>query len=155
MIAQTGKYGQYAGHVVIDYDEKKHAVVHKTADIVPLREKSDEVTEETLKELLAEGTANMQQVVASLDHDLTVDWFHESELPQMMADALRKWCKADIGLVNAGVILGELKAGPVTQFDIHRICPHPINPCQVYNRQGNHFDGKQGSAEIFPNLSID
>lgn len=132
LIAQTGKYGRFAGHVVVDYDEKEHAVVHKAADVVPLDEKPDEATEEILKELAAEGTANMQQVVASLDHDLAVDWFNESELPEIMADALRKWCKADIGLINAGVILGELKAGPVTQFDIHRICPHPINPCQVY-----------------------
>lgn len=34
-------------------------------------------------------------------------------------------------MVNSGVILGPLKAGPVTKLDLHRICPHPINPVTV------------------------
>lgn len=34
-------------------------------------------------------------------------------------------------MLNAGVLLERLPAGPVTNGDIHRICPHPINPCIV------------------------
>lgn len=34
-------------------------------------------------------------------------------------------------MVNAGILLGSLSAGPVTRGDIHRICPHPINPVKV------------------------
>ena len=34
-------------------------------------------------------------------------------------------------MVNAGVLLGPLSKGPVTLKDLHKICPHPINPCRV------------------------
>ena len=47
----------------------------------------------------------------------------------MLANALKTWCGAEIGMVNAGVLLEGLEEGVVTRGDIHRICPHPINPC--------------------------
>ncbi|MGM2835737.1 5'-nucleotidase C-terminal domain-containing protein, partial [Bacillus cereus group sp. Bce025] len=49
--------------------------------------------------------------------------------PHMLANALKTWCGAEIGMVNAGVLLEGLEEGVVTRGDIHRICPHPINPC--------------------------
>ena len=33
--------------------------------------------------------------------------------------------------MNAGVLLDDLEEGMITNYDIHRICPHPINPCTV------------------------
>lgn len=131
LIAQAGKFGRFAGHIVLEYDEKKHQVTYKGADLVTLRETPDQTTEDEVRRLTAEGMANMQQEVARLDHALPVSWFEDTELTLIMADALKKWCRADIGLVNAGVILGGLEAGPVTKFDVHHICPHPINPCKV------------------------
>lgn len=131
LIAQTGKFLQYVGHIVVDYDELKRKVVYKGADLVTLREPSDQSANNEVRELTQKGIANMQKVIAVLDHDYPVDWFAKSELTDLMADALRKWCDADIGMVNAGVILDHLLKGPVTRFMIHRICPHPINPCRV------------------------
>jgi len=34
-------------------------------------------------------------------------------------------------MLNAGLLMDQLAAGDVTYKDIHRICPHPINPCVV------------------------
>ena len=34
-------------------------------------------------------------------------------------------------MVNSGMLLAPLNKGPVTKKDLHRICPHPINPCKV------------------------
>src|SRR5690606_19037857 len=39
--------------------------------------------------------------------------------------------KADCSFLNAGVLLDDLQAGIVTEYDVHRICPHPLNPCTV------------------------
>ncbi|MCM3231452.1 5'-nucleotidase C-terminal domain-containing protein, partial [Bacillus altitudinis] len=33
--------------------------------------------------------------------------------------------------MHAGVLLEALEAGVITKGDIHRVCPHPINPCVV------------------------
>lgn len=34
-------------------------------------------------------------------------------------------------MVNAGVLLDGLPTGIVRKSDLHRVCPHPINPCIV------------------------
>ena len=52
-------------------------------------------------------------------------------LTKILGEALREWSDADCSFVNAGLLLEGLKQGPVTKGDIHRICPHPINPCIV------------------------
>ncbi|MCO7176051.1 bifunctional metallophosphatase/5'-nucleotidase [Sporolactobacillus kofuensis] len=131
LIAQAGKYLKYAGHIVVDYDEQAKRIVHKGADLITIREPSDSLADREVAKLTEKGIANMQKVVANLDHQLPVDWFKENELNTLMADALRMWCDAEIGLVNAGVILDGLPKGPVTKYSVHRICPHPINPCRV------------------------
>ncbi|MCO7127313.1 bifunctional metallophosphatase/5'-nucleotidase [Sporolactobacillus shoreicorticis] len=174
LIAQTGKFLQYAGHIVVDYDEQKRSVVYKGADLVTLREPSDQTANNEVRDLTEKGIANMQDVIAVLDRDYEADWFAKSELTDLMADALRKWCGADIGLVNAGVILNHLPKGPVTRFMVHRICPHPINPCRVevtgkeiidmirlglkkdfqtYELKGFGFRGKMIGRLVFSGLS--
>ncbi len=69
--------------------------------------------------------------VFQLKESLQVDWFHETPFSHMLASALKTWCGAEIGMVNAGVLLEGLEEGVVTRGDIHRICPHPINPCAL------------------------
>lgn len=71
----------------------------------------------------------MEEPVVHLKESLPVDWFHETAFSHMLANALKTWCGAEIGMVNAGVLLEGLEEGVVTRGDIHRICPHPINPC--------------------------
>ena len=34
-------------------------------------------------------------------------------------------------MLNAGILLESFEQGVVTERDVHRICPHPINPCVV------------------------
>lgn len=131
LIAQAGKWGVYAGKITIDYDQQRRQIVHKGADLVTLRESPDRHTDLLLGELTQAGISHMQQHVTRLNHALEVNWFKACELTTWMADALRNWCKTEIGLVNAGVILNGLPAGDVTRYMIHRICPHPINPCEV------------------------
>jgi 2',3'-cyclic-nucleotide 2'-phosphodiesterase (5'-nucleotidase family) len=53
---------------------------------------------------------------------------------QALTDTVRGFTKADAALLNAGLILEDLPSGPVTYRDIHRICPHPINPVVVHLR---------------------
>ncbi|RYM06192.1 bifunctional metallophosphatase/5'-nucleotidase [Sporolactobacillus sp. THM7-7] len=131
LIVQAGKFCRYAGRAVLDYDEEQRRVVHKTAELIPLTTPPDESAGQEVCCLKKEGIAHMQHRIAVLDHEMPVSWFQETEATRLMADALRKWCHAEIGMVNAGVILEGLHAGPVTRYDIHRICPHPINPCKV------------------------
>lgn len=131
LIAQAGKYGRYAGHITIEYDQDEGRVAYKGADLITLREAADPAADRQVKELSAAGIARMQQPIAVLKKPLVSKWYQDSEISGLLADALRNWCDADIGLVNAGAILDGLPAGTVTRYQVHQICPHPINPCRV------------------------
>ncbi|MDR4959807.1 bifunctional metallophosphatase/5'-nucleotidase [Bacillus sonorensis] len=133
LLACAEKYGNYAGHVEITVNlsertvEAKKATVLKTAD---WREESEE-TAAFLREKEAEARTVLREEVTVLDHPLKTEWFEPSALPHMLAEALKEWCGAEIGMVNAGILLDSLPEGPVTKGDVHRICPHPINPVNV------------------------
>lgn len=49
-----------------------------------------------------------------------------------------EWTKADAAMLNNGLLLEGLPVGAVTYKDIHRICPHPINPV-VVDLKGNEL----------------
>ena len=49
----------------------------------------------------------------------------------MLSQALTEWCDADCSFINAGVLIDDLPQGTITEYDLHRICPHPINPVTV------------------------
>ncbi len=151
------KYGHYVGHVslAIDIDRKK--VVDKTAMTTvasSLQEKSLE-TQQSLEMLQKRSQGLLSEARAHLSQPLIVDWFHPSPFSKLLATTLRQWCKADVGMVNAGILLSSLPEGIVTKGDIHRICPHPIHPCRVF-LHGWEFEEviKRAAADEMEQLEI-
>ncbi|MBM7646098.1 2',3'-cyclic-nucleotide 2'-phosphodiesterase (5'-nucleotidase family) [Scopulibacillus daqui] len=134
LICQTGKFGHYAGHVILTYDETSKEIIDKKAMAVPMDETElrDSEAADLLEKLTKKGLKELQTPVTYLDQPLTTSWFNESPLSKLLADALRQWCQADFGMINAGAILDHLEPGLITKADLHRICPHPINPCKVF-----------------------
>lgn len=57
----------------------------------------------------------MAEPVVHLKEALPVDWFQETSFSHMLASALKTWCNAEIGMVNAGVLLEGLEEGVVTR----------------------------------------
>ncbi|ALC89473.1 5'-nucleotidase [Bacillus sp. FJAT-18017] len=129
LLAAAGKHGNFAGHVMLEVDN--HRPVTKKALLYPIGQVSREpweVVEST--KLYETGKTLLQEKAAELDGELTADFFEESDLPQLLCEALREWCGAECAFLNAGLILGPLQ-GTITKFDLLSICPHPINPCLV------------------------
>jgi 5'-nucleotidase len=83
------------------------------------------------------------------------DWFKRSPLTEILVEALREWSQADCSFLNAGLLLEGLPKGPVTKGDIHRICPHPINPC-VVEVDGNELKEilMQSRNEEWPHIQV-
>nr|WP_269151610.1 5'-nucleotidase C-terminal domain-containing protein [Sutcliffiella horikoshii] len=73
----------------------------------------------------------LHKKIGRIKQPLPVEWYAPSIFPDFLAERLREWCQADIGMVNAGVLLDGLEEGDVTLEMLHRVCPHPINPCRV------------------------
>lgn len=131
-ILQSGKYGHYVGEINLSYDTDRKQVVACEAHSVSIeRYRKDEKTQSLLKELTAAGAAQLQTVVADLKEPLEVSWFQPSPFVELLANTLKEWCHAEISMVNSGILLESLPAGKVTKEDLHRICPHPINPCKM------------------------
>lgn len=133
LLACAEKYGHYIGCVELTIDTASSELIEKKATVQSVDQlisESDEAIT-TLQKAERRAKSLMQEKVTSIKSKLETKWFDDSQLPQLLTDAIKEWCEADIGMMNAGMVLDSLEAGIVTREDIHRICPHPINPIRV------------------------
>lgn len=131
LLCCTGKFGLNLGKVELLLNHEKKTI-KKRAELIPSRNLDKEDQEENFDQrLIEEGKELLSNPVAYLPKKLETDWFHHTELNQLLCASLTEWCEADCSFLNAGVLLDHLGPGIVTDYDIHRICPHPINPCTV------------------------
>ncbi|WP_088032671.1 bifunctional metallophosphatase/5'-nucleotidase [Evansella clarkii] len=134
-INQCGRGGKYAGEVKINiYNEgnrQSKADIYKvTTEKMNLNHRDDK-TDKLISELAVQADRNMSKKIIDLPESLNSDWYSPASLATLLAEGLTEWCDAEISMVNAGVLLDGLPEGLVTYKDIHRICPHPINPAAV------------------------
>lgn len=132
MICAAGKFGTHIGKVELQYDHSAGRIVQLhggcvQTDHLPASPELISIIEHY--RLISDR--NMRQVVTTIGEELDISWNQESRLGNLLADGLRSWCGADIGIVNAGQLLGKLEAGAVTRKALHEICPSPINPCRM------------------------
>ncbi|WP_077619253.1 bifunctional metallophosphatase/5'-nucleotidase [Bacillus sinesaloumensis] len=128
------KYGNYIGHVTLKIDTEQKKLFESTAAVISTKSLPESTeTNEILSQYLEESTQVLQNdVIAKIKQPLKSDWFSETSFSRLLAQVLREWCEGDISMVNAGLLLDSLPIGYVTREDLHRICPHPINPCKVW-----------------------
>jgi 2',3'-cyclic-nucleotide 2'-phosphodiesterase (5'-nucleotidase family) len=133
LLTAAGKHCMFTGEVILTYDHEKNQLTKKEAYTTSVSNyKADEDTKSLLKELETAAETVLNQEIVTLPATLYADWFHETPLMQGLTDTLRNWTQADVSLLNAGLILDDLKEGTITYGEIHRVCPHPINPVVVH-----------------------
>src|SRR5699024_6150045 len=132
ILTAAGKQCYYAGEVTLVYDHDAQMVVEKAAQAVPVEDlPRDLETEELLEKLNLDARGVLDEVLCTLDTPIETNWFKETPFMRKFTEQLRLWTDADIGMLNAGLLVEPFEAGPVTYGDVHRICPHPINPVVV------------------------
>ncbi|GGB36488.1 bifunctional metallophosphatase/5'-nucleotidase [Virgibacillus dakarensis] len=132
IITAAGKHCTFVGEVILTWDHQAKKLVHKeayTTDITHLAKDSE--TEKMLQQLYKKANNLLGQTVVHLHQTIEVKWFQETAIMRKLTDTMKMWTKADCAMLNSGLLLDELSKGDVTYKDIHRICPHPINPCVV------------------------
>lgn len=132
MLAATGKYGDYVGHVTLQVDVSNKVIKQTNAQLyhsanLPVVAEDVAVVEERI----AAGKQSLEEKVFYNAFDLKQNLFGESELASYFGRALIDYTNADCALFNAGIFLGSLKKGWVTKADMHRLLPHPINVCTI------------------------
>jgi len=124
LMAAAGKYGYYLGEVNLTIEDNK--VTSKTACLHPL---------ETLPEVQTnfdeEGKAMMSTPV--VNHPLKLDNKTDviTKTSYLLAESVYEFTNADCTIINAGLIVKGIEAEEITEFDIHRMLPHPINVVRV------------------------
>ncbi len=131
LLCCAGKFGFFIGQVEVHVDEQKR-ITKKSAWLYDTNELPELVGEqEWIEGMYLSGGETLQEVVCHLPEHLANDWFKEERLSAILCEALREWSGADCAFLNAGLLLEGLSKGAVTRGDLHRICPHPINPCVI------------------------
>ncbi len=130
LIAAAGKFGSHLGRVTITFDPHSRKIVHMDGHCIPVAnsQQDPDMVELNLKFYL-QGNRRLENPIGTIHQSLPIDWYQESLLGNILADALRRWTGAPFSLVNAGQLLQGLEKGLVTRRHLHKICPHPINPC--------------------------
>lgn len=135
LICGAGKFGAYVGEVMLKYDTDARSIIRKEAAVNPVdHQQPSQGSLEKIKNLIERSQQKLDESIGHLEEDLELSWYEESQFAQLLADALKEWCHTEISMVNSGVLLEPLQQGPITLGDLHRICPHPINPCRVMLR---------------------
>jgi len=130
-ICAAGKFGDQIGRVEIDIDPVSSRPVF-LASCVPIAAYAEDAEAAAVIGRFREtGARLLSRTVARLGMALPASAERESPLGNLLAAGLRRWTEAEIGIVNAGQLLGGLAAGDVTAAQLHALCPSPINPCRM------------------------
>jgi 2',3'-cyclic-nucleotide 2'-phosphodiesterase (5'-nucleotidase family) len=156
IITAAGKHCSYVGEVILTWDHEKKQLVKKEAyatDVTHLAK--DLQTEQSLHQLNDRAAEILGEVVIHTESPIEVGWFKKTEIMQELTHTLKQWTKTDVAMLNAGLLLDEFPVGDITYSDIHRICPHPINPCVVELNGDELLEVIRGSlAKSFTELKL-
>lgn len=132
LLAGTGKYGDYTGHVTIQFNTLEKCITRAIATLYP-SEKLPVYEEDVqrLNDLIDIGKNAMEERIFYNPSELKQNLFAESPLSSFFGRAIIDYSKADCALFNAGIFLGSLASGWVTKKDMHSLLPHPINLCVI------------------------
>ncbi|MUK89997.1 bifunctional metallophosphatase/5'-nucleotidase [Ornithinibacillus sp. L9] len=132
LITAAGKHCAFVGEVILTWDLEHKVLVDKEAyatDITHISKDVSTVQRQSELELAVENI--LGETVIQTNSVIEVKWFQHTPIMQRLTDKVRTWTKADCAMLNSGLLLDDFPIGNVTYKDIHRICPHPINPCVV------------------------
>lgn len=132
LLAATGKFGDFVGHVTLQFDSEDQQIIYKQASLyrsedLPVLDKDVKL----LTQYLDTGKRALEENLFYNSTELKQNLFGPSDLASYFGRALIDYTNADCALFNAGIFLGGLEKGWVTRGDMHRILPHPINVCTI------------------------
>ncbi|PTE69138.1 bifunctional metallophosphatase/5'-nucleotidase [Staphylococcus devriesei] len=124
LMAAAGKYGYYLGEVNLTIENKQ--VVNKTATLYPV-----DTLPEVETDYDVEGKALMSEPVIDHPVNLTSKTDVITKTSYLLAESVYEFTLADCTIVNAGLIVKGVEADKLTEYDIHRMLPHPINLVRI------------------------
>ncbi|CDQ21281.1 2',3'-cyclic-nucleotide 2'-phosphodiesterase/5'-or 3'-nucleotidase, 5'-nucleotidase family [Halobacillus karajensis] len=132
LLTAAGKHGTHLGEIAVEWNVDTRHLEKKEAYAIPTEHmRKDGGVTGKVQEIRSKAVHELGTPITTLKEPLHIAWFQNTPLMDRLTEQLRIWTSADIAMLNAGVLLDHLPAGNITYEDIHRICPHPMNPCRV------------------------
>jgi len=129
LVCAAGKFGTHVGKVTVQLDSMTNELTVNGECIATAAYEEQTSITSIISHYNLQAKDVLQRPITILSKPLPTSIDRESPLSNLLARGLRKWCDAEIGLVNSGQLLAGLAIGEVTAGEIHGICPSPINPC--------------------------
>ena len=156
LLTGGGKFGHYTGHLTIEFDPisqkimKMDEVLIENALLPPVANE-----DEQLFHLTKRAEIMLSQEKITVPKTYTKEWFHDSPLAKLFAEAILEETGADCAMFNGGIFLNDLQKGYVSRYELHQIFPHPINLC-VIECTGAELKEvyKQAQNEEWPDLQL-
>jgi 5'-nucleotidase len=132
IITAAGKHCYHIGEVILTWDHEEKKLMKKEAYTIDITEYAEDTQiAEKLVALQTEADQILAKRVITIDEPISIDWYTNSTIMQHLTDYILANTAADCAMFNAGLLLDNFPTGDITYGDIHRACPHPINPCIV------------------------
>lgn len=131
LVAAAGKYGQYVGEIQLQL--KEHRVVTARATTVATSTLPSLATDQ--KQIVGWQRTGEQllqrRILAEVPQQLRPRWHHQSELTALGLRAITSYAGTDLGMLNGGLFLRDLPAGPVSENELHTMLPHAMHVIRV------------------------
>ncbi|MBQ2658261.1 MAG: bifunctional metallophosphatase/5'-nucleotidase [Erysipelotrichaceae bacterium] len=119
-ITKAGFGGRSLGHTTICFDEEKREIISKETEIIDVmkEEETDPEIEKILKEVLKPHLYYFEEAVAEVREDIPMRLDFESEMGDLLSDAVREEMKVDFAYFNCTSCGRFLSKGPLTRSSI-------------------------------------
>ncbi|KKE79553.1 bifunctional metallophosphatase/5'-nucleotidase [Oceanobacillus caeni] len=132
IITAAGKHCSFVGEVILTWDHNQKKLINQEAYATDISEyENDTETEHKIMSLQEDAEQRLNYPIVYTDYPIEVRWFKNTKVMRELTNTLREFTKADIAMLNSGLLLDSLPAGKIAYKDVHRICPHPINAVTV------------------------
>jgi 2',3'-cyclic-nucleotide 2'-phosphodiesterase (5'-nucleotidase family) len=130
-LSAAGKFGRFIGHLELICDDNGRLIRVEGGAFSLEKEEQNPSIVSILEHYQQKAFDYLARPIAKIDGKMDVQLKEETPLPNLLADSLVEWTGTEYGMVNNGQILFSLPSGVVTKRDLHKVCPHPINPVVI------------------------
>lgn len=148
-ILQTGALGHHVGRIDLDVDLVARRLSRWAGWLIPIdpqRTPANPTVAATLHEAQLDAEAALAEIVTVIPVDLPHNPLGESKLACTLAEVLRQYAQAEIGLVPGVSVAQGLEAGPISRSDLLDAITCLYTPTRL-EFTGSHLLGLLEQAE--------
>ncbi|WRP07235.1 bifunctional UDP-sugar hydrolase/5'-nucleotidase [Rossellomorea aquimaris] len=158
VIVQAGSHGQYVGELKLDVhiEDGLHKIESFEGKVVEITLESE--IDASMESILEKGREETNEFFSEVLYTTREELTH-ADVIQLMAEAVRDYWKAEVGIMYGGAAVEEgLEPGDVTKGDVYNRCKSMHSPVlmelkgeQIARLIEDSFNGEVTSKQVYGN----